>query len=55
VRLRASLKCRVHALIARHGILPSYGELFGKAGGRFLEALPSCATLPGAGSTASCR
>jgi transposase len=39
VRLRASLKCRVHALIARHGILPPYGELFGKAGGRFLEAL----------------
>ena len=39
VRLRASLKCRVHALIARHGILPPYGELFGKAGARFLAEL----------------
>jgi transposase len=36
VRLRASLKCRVHALIARHGIQPPHGEMFGPAGRRFL-------------------
>jgi transposase len=29
----------VHAPIARHGILPPSGELFGEAGGRFLEGL----------------
>ena len=38
-RLRASLKCRVPCADRPPGILPPYGELFGKAGGRFLSEL----------------
>jgi hypothetical protein len=31
-QLRSALKCRVHALIARHGVLPPHGEMFGLRG-----------------------
>jgi transposase len=43
VHLRTSLKNRVHALLARQGILPEHSDLFGKAGREFLGALE----LPG--------
>jgi transposase len=39
VHLRTSVKNRVHALLARHGILPEHTDLFGKAGREFLAAL----------------
>jgi transposase len=38
-QLRAALKCRVHALIARHGVLPPHGEMFGPRGLQFLREL----------------
>jgi transposase len=38
-QLRAALKCRVHALIARHGVLPPHGEMFGPRGLAFLREL----------------
>jgi transposase len=38
-QLRAALKCRVHALIARHGVLPPHGEMFGPSGLAFLREL----------------
>jgi len=37
--MRTSLKNRVHALLARQGILPEHSDLFGKAGREFLAAL----------------
>lgn len=36
-QIRTSLKCRVHALISRHGIQPPFGEMFGPRGLEFLE------------------
>jgi transposase len=39
VHMRTSLKNRVHALLARQGILPTHSDLFGKAGREFLAAL----------------
>jgi transposase len=39
VHLRTSIKNRVHALLARQGILPEHSDLFGKAGREFLAAL----------------
>jgi transposase len=39
VHLRTSVKNRVHALLARHGILPEHTDLFGKAGREFLVKL----------------
>ena len=39
VHLRTSIKNRVHALLAREGILPEYSDLFGKAGREYLAAL----------------
>ncbi|MFN8215733.1 MAG: IS110 family transposase [Solirubrobacterales bacterium] len=39
VHMRTSLKNRVHALLARQGILPTQSDLFGKAGREFLIAL----------------
>jgi transposase len=53
VRLRASLKCRVHALIARHGIQPPHGEMFGPAGRRFLAHVELVPRRAG-GSRACC-
>jgi transposase len=40
--MRTSVKNRVHALLARQGILPEHADLFGKAGREFLTniALP---------------
>jgi transposase len=38
-RLRSSVKNRVHALLARHGIRPEQTDLFGKAGREFLQSL----------------
>jgi transposase len=39
VHLRTSIKNRVHALLAREGILPEYSDLFGTAGRDYLAAL----------------
>src|SRR5205085_8785676 len=39
VRLRTSVKNRVHALLARQGILPDHSDAFGTAGRKYLAAL----------------
>ena len=39
VHLRTSIKNRVHALLARQGILPEYSDLFGAAGREYLTTL----------------
>ncbi|MHB1572193.1 MAG: IS110 family RNA-guided transposase [Solirubrobacteraceae bacterium] len=39
VRLRTSVKNRVHALLARQGILPDHSDLFGKSGREYLAGL----------------
>jgi transposase len=39
VHLRTSIKNRVHALLARQGILPDHSDLFGKAGREYLTTL----------------
>ena len=39
VHLRTSVKNRVHALLARQGILPDHTDLFGTAGREFLTAV----------------
>jgi len=39
VHLRTSIKNRVHALLARQGILPEHSDLFGKAGREYLTTL----------------
>jgi transposase len=39
VRLRTSVKNRVHALLARQGILPEHSDLFGTAGRAYLAGL----------------
>lgn len=38
-RMRTSVKNRVHALLAREGILPEHSDLFGKAGREYLAIL----------------
>jgi transposase len=38
-RMRTSVKNRVHALLARQGILPEHSDLFGTAGREFLASL----------------
>jgi transposase len=40
VHLRTSIKNRVHALLARQGILPEHADLFGTAGREFLASVP---------------
>ena len=37
--MRTAVKNRVHALLARQGILPEHTDLFGKAGREFLAGL----------------
>jgi transposase len=39
VHLRTSIKNRVHALLARQGILPDHADLFGTAGREFLTSV----------------
>jgi transposase len=39
VHLRTSIKNRVHALLARQGVLPEYSDLFGTAGRAYLATL----------------
>jgi transposase len=39
VHLRTSIKNRVHALLARQGILPEHSKLFGKTGREYLTSL----------------
>src|SRR5437763_262329 len=39
VHLRTSIKNRVHALLARQGILPEHTDLFGTAGREYLTTL----------------
>ena len=39
VHLRTSIKNRVHALLARQGILPEFSDLFGTAGREYLAVL----------------
>jgi len=48
-QLRSALKNRVHALLAKHGILHGYSHLFGPGGSGFLAARSSSATRPGGG------
>jgi transposase len=38
-RLRSGLKCQVHAVLGKEGIIPQLTELWGPAGDRFLSAL----------------
>src|SRR5437764_9305704 len=38
-RMRTAVKNRVHALLARQGLLPEHTDLFGKAGREFLAGL----------------
>ena len=38
-QVRSALKNRVHALLARHGVLHGYSDLFGQRGSEFLSAL----------------
>jgi transposase len=38
-RMRSAVKNRVHAILAKHGILHQHADLFGKAGREFLAAL----------------
>ena len=39
VTLQTALKCRTHAVLHRHGIVPGYSGLFGTAGRAFLNLL----------------
>jgi transposase len=39
VAMRTALKNRVHAILARHGVIHDHSDLFGKAGRRFLAGL----------------
>jgi len=38
-QMRSALKCRVHALLATHGVQTHHSDLFGKGGRAFLAAL----------------
>ncbi len=38
--LRTSAKAQVHAVMAKEGVLPAYGRMFGPAGQRFLDEMP---------------
>src|SRR3954451_24439498 len=38
-RMRSAVKNRVHAILAKHGILHQHSDLFGKGGRQFLAAL----------------
>jgi transposase len=39
VAMRSALKNRVHAILARHGVIHQHADLFGKAGRQFLATL----------------
>jgi transposase len=39
VAMRTALKNRVHAILARHGVIHDHSDLFGKAGRQFLASL----------------
>jgi transposase len=39
VQLRTGLKAQVHAVMAKEGVLPRYGEMFGPAGNAQLDAM----------------
>src|SRR5437763_11825771 len=45
-RMRTSVKNRVHALLARQGLLPEHADLFGKAGRQFLAELKAARGIP---------
>lgn len=45
VRMQSGIKNRIHATLHRHGILHSFGDLFGVAGMKFLQRLSSDDTL----------
>lgn len=38
--LRTSAKAQVHAVMAKEGVLPAYGSMFGPAGQRLLDEMP---------------
>ena len=52
VHLRTSIKNRVHALLARQGILPEHTDLFGRDRTGVPRRRSSCPTVPAAASTA---
>ena len=37
--MRSAIKNRVHAILAKHGIIHQHSDLFGKGGREFLAAL----------------
>jgi transposase len=39
VAMRSALKNRVHAILARHGVIHQHADLFGKAGRQFLATV----------------
>ena len=40
VAMRSAIKNRVHAILARHGVIHQHSDLFGKAGRQFLATVP---------------
>ena len=50
--MRTAVKNRVHALLARHGILHEHSDLFGKAGREFLAEPGAARRLRAGGWTA---
>jgi transposase len=53
-QMRTAVKNRLHALLARQGILPEHTDLFGKAGREFWHRW-SCPTARAGGGTACSR
>jgi len=39
VSMRTAIKCRVHSLLAKRGIVPDFSDLFGAAGRTYLERI----------------
>ena len=42
--LRTSAKAQIHGVMAKEGVLPTYGRMFGPAGQRLLDEMPSRAS-----------
>ena len=48
VQLRTGLKAQVHAVMAKEGVLPAVGDMFGRAGSAQLDGMRARAELLGA-------